>query len=78
MWRFCVRDNGIGIDPAFHHKIFTIFQRLHRKEDYPGTGIGLSTCRKFIRLCGGDIWFESAPGSGTAFHFALPTPEKRP
>jgi signal transduction histidine kinase len=72
MWRFSVQDNGIGIDPVFHSKIFTIFQRLHRKEDYPGTGIGLSTCRKFIRLCGGDIWFESAPGAGTTFHFALP------
>ncbi len=71
-WRFAVRDNGIGIDPRFHDRIFTIFQRLHRKEDYPGTGIGLSTCRKFIRLCGGDIWFESAPGQGATFFFNLP------
>ena len=67
VWRFSVRDNGIGIDSAFHHKIFAIFQRLNRKEDYPGTGIGLSTCRKLIRLCGGDIWFESAPGQGSVF-----------
>lgn len=72
LWRFSVRDNGIGIDPAFHDRIFTIFQRLHRKEDYPGTGIGLSTCHKFIRLCGGDIGFESAPGHGTHFFFTLP------
>lgn len=74
-WRFSVKDNGIGIDEAFRGRIFTIFQRLHRKEDYPGTGIGLSTCRKFIQLCGGDIDFTSAPGEGTTFHFTLPGKE---
>jgi signal transduction histidine kinase len=72
LWRFTIRDNGIGIDPAFRDRVFTIFQRLNRNEDYPGTGIGLSTCRKLIRLCGGDIDFESAPGRGTCFHFTLP------
>jgi two-component system sensor histidine kinase/response regulator len=72
VWRFEVKDNGIGIDPAFSDRVFTIFQRLHRKEDYPGTGIGLSTCRKFIRLCGGDIVFRSKPGEGTAFIFTIP------
>ena len=72
MWRFDVKDNGIGIDPAFSDRIFTIFQRLHRTEDYPGTGIGLSTCRKFIRLCGGDIVFHSKPGEGTTFSFTVP------
>lgn len=72
-WRFSVRDNGIGIAPQYHDRIFTIFQRLNRKEDYPGTGIGLSTCRKFIRLCGGDISFESAPGQGSVFVFTLPS-----
>jgi two-component system sensor histidine kinase/response regulator len=71
-WKFFVRDNGIGIDPSFHNMVFTIFQRFHRKEDYPGTGIGLSTCRKFIRWCGGDICFDSVPGHGTVFFFTLP------
>ncbi len=72
MWRFTVRDNGIGIDPTFQGKIFNIFQRFHRKEDYPGTGIGLSTCRKLLQLCGGDISFESTLGLGTVFCFVLP------
>jgi signal transduction histidine kinase len=74
-WRFSVKDNGIGIENGFRGRIFTIFQRLHRKEDYPGTGIGLSTCRKFIRLCGGEIDFTSAPGQGSTFHFTLPSGE---
>jgi two-component system sensor histidine kinase/response regulator len=72
LWRFSVRDNGIGIDAGFRERVFTIFQRGHRKEDYPGTGIGLSTCRKFIRLYGGDIQFDSAPGQGSVFSFTLP------
>jgi signal transduction histidine kinase len=76
LWRFSVRDNGIGIDPALRHKIFAIFQRLHRNEDYPGTGIGLSTCKKFIELCGGEIEFESSPGRGTIFSFTLPSMSK--
>ncbi len=71
-WRFAVKDNGIGIDDSFRTRIFTIFQRLHRKENYPGTGIGLSTCRKFVQLCGGDIDFTSVPGQGSTFHFTLP------
>ncbi len=74
-WRFDVRDNGIGVDPAFRDRIFTIFQRFHRKEDYPGTGIGLSTCRKFIELVGGSIDFTSRPGEGTVFTFRLPATE---
>jgi two-component system sensor histidine kinase/response regulator len=76
-WKFCVQDNGIGIDPDLHEKVFTIFQRLHRKEDYPGTGIGLSTCKKFIELCNGKIWFESTPGKGANFFFTLPQEAKR-
>ncbi len=76
MWEFSVRDNGIGIDPHFYDRVFTIFQRIHRREEYPGTGIGLSTCQKFIRLCDGDIRFESAPGKGTVFYFTLPAGEQ--
>lgn len=72
MWQFSVQDNGIGINPDFQDKVFAIFQRLHRREDYPGTGIGLSTCKKFIELCDGTIWFESAPGQGAKFFFTLP------
>ena len=72
VWRFDVQDNGIGIDPAFSSRLFTIFQRLHREDDYPGTGIGLSTCRKFVRLCGGDMTFTSKPGEGSTFTFTLP------
>lgn len=71
-WRFAIRDTGIGIDPQYHERIFVLFQRLHGKEQYPGTGIGLSTCKKFLQLCGGDIWLESALGKGTTFFFTLP------
>jgi two-component system sensor histidine kinase/response regulator len=71
-WQFSVRDNGIGIDPAFHDKMFAIFQRHHRKEDYPGTGIGLCTCKKFLELYGGAISFTSILGKGTIFTFTIP------
>ncbi|MFT3998226.1 MAG: response regulator [Asticcacaulis sp.] len=71
-YRFSVADNGIGIDPLYAERIFTIFQRLHSEDEYPGTGIGLSTCRKFVRLYGGDITFDSRPGQGTTFIFTLP------
>ncbi len=72
LWRFDVSDNGIGIDPVFYERIFQIFQRLHSFDDYTGTGIGLSTCRKFVRLCGGDITVRSTPGAGSVFSFTLP------
>ena len=72
MWHISIEDNGTGMDPQFHHKIFSIFQRLHRKEEFAGTGIGLATCKKFIQLCGGAITFESELGKGSTFHFTLP------
>lgn len=67
-----VRDNGIGFDMKFHDRIFEIFQRLERSEDYPGTGIGLAMVRKAIRRMGGKVWAESAPGAGATFYLEVP------
>lgn len=74
-WAFYVRDNGIGIDPAYHQQIFELFKRLHTRDRYSGTGIGLTLCLRVVDRHGGRIWVDSLPGEGATFWFTLP---KRP